>query len=316
MKKYIKSSYLFILLIVFYTCQSSLAFSQEKSNYSLVLKDSIQKEFVGYAKQLEINGYTFKGGVMSHGASNNSTISLFDLSFIGDTSIYSSIPSDQLQNKLPILSTLNPYVENNGKILAYEKFIINYSNGIIDFDITAILYENKFLINKAEYCKMYHEISSKNQRNIDSVMQHLLTIYPLKYYDTISWSDDYKSYELRFKEYLPRETYNIEYEFVPEDDVEAKKTTMNAMLDHNELVPLSKCNCEDLDPVLLIFGGERTLNQKKVKLNQGNFRDKYNSPLDITYQIQYLMIRLTDYKIIQYGITSGVSPFYSKNAIH
>lgn len=270
------------------------------------------EEFVRYAKQLEINGYYFKGGVTSHGTSNNSTIFINDISLFGDTSIYSSIPPNLLYTKFTELSALNPYVENSGENLDYEMFMFNYSNGIIDFDITAVLYENKLLINRVEYCKMFKVISSKNEKNIDSVMQHLLTIYPLKYYDKISWSDDYKTYELRFKEYLPRETYEIEYGFVPEDDVEFKKTTMNAMLDRNELVPLSKCNCEKLDPVLLIYGGERTLNQKKDKLNEKTSSDKYNSPLDITYQIQYLMIRLTDYKIIQYGIASGISPFYSK----
>lgn len=282
----------------------------------IALDSNRLEEFIGYAKQLEINGYIFKGGVMSKGTSSNDTIFLNDLALIGDTSTYSTIPPDILHIELTNLSILNPYVENVVKILDYEMFMFNYSNGIIDFDVTAVLYENKYLINRVEYCKMFQEISPKNEKNIDSVMQNLLTIYPLKYYETISWSDNYKSYELRFKDYLPREKYNIEYGFVPEDDIKAKKTTMNAMLDLNELVPLSKCNCENLDPVLLIFGGERTLNQKKVKLNEGKSWDKYSSPLDITYQIQYLMIRLTDYKIIQYGVTSGVNPFYSKQAKH
>jgi hypothetical protein len=46
------------------------------------------------------------------------------------------------------------------------------------------------------------------------------------------------------------------------------------------------------------------------------YSENYDDPMDISFQIDYLLIRLEDLRIIQHGIESAMKMEFSSHAMH
>jgi hypothetical protein len=91
-----------------------------------------------------------------------------------------------------------------------------------------------------------------------------------------------------------------------------KKTTRNSLMDNNEYCLLKYCNCDNYDLTLLFESANYKAGDEGFK----KYVNKYEDPMDISYQIDYLLIRLKDLRIIQHGIESAIEPGSSIYSTH
>lgn len=333
MKKNIKILLSF-LLIMFCTIYSNRSFSQEEIsayidsdenvNYSLVLNDSIKKEYSRFANQLLIENTIFKVGVVSLNYQIDKTRgnTIFykpnDLYVIGD----SSLSSENYLNLLDLIAWKKDFVEfipehPNLSKKEYDLFSFQYLDTLsnVTFEIDGIVYDHTMFINKRKYCLYKNKFSEfdyeQHISDLDSILDTLREIYPIKIKEYHLFG--LNGYELSFKDYLKEFGYLITLEFAPRDFVFSKKTTRNSLMDVNEYSPLKYCNCDNYDLTILFTSASYYTG------DDGRFKqydDKYNDPMDISFQIDYLLIRLKDLRIIQHGIESAMKMEYSKHAMH
>src|SRR5574343_147564 len=154
MKKNIKILLSF-LLIMFCTIYSNRSFSQEEIsayidsdenvNYSLVLNDSIKKEYSRFANQLLIENTIFKVGVVSLNYQIDKTrdnIIFYkpnDLYVIGD----SSLSSENYLNLLDLIAWKKDFVEF---IPEHPNLSINENTVCIKISLVNLITYNTFLI--------------------------------------------------------------------------------------------------------------------------------------------------------------------------
>lgn len=323
MKKNKVKSHLLIVLVIIYTLQSNLSFSQESPNYSLIPTDSIQLEFEGFANQLLIENTIFKIGVVSlkypidESNEDEYNYQMHDLYLIGD----SSIKHDEYLKFRDLISWKKKFYEFIPEHPAlskkeYDLFSFQYLDTIsnVTYEIDGVVYDKIMFINKRKYCLYKNKFSEFDQERhisqLDSILKKLSEIYPIKIKEYHLFG--LNGYELSFKNYLKEHYYSITLEFTPRDFVKSKKTTKNSLMDNNEYSPLKYCNCDNYDLTILFASGSYYTGGKGFK----QYSEKYGEPMDISFQIDYLLIRLEDLKIIQHGIESAMKMEYSKDAMH
>jgi len=321
------------LLILFCSIQSNLSFSQVKSsayidsnesvNDFLILNDSIKKEYMRFANQLLIENTILKVGVVSLNYQIDKTRdnTIFykpnDLYVIGD----SSLSSENYYKLLGLIAWEKDFVDfipehPNLSKKEYDLFSFQYLDTLrnVTFEIDGIVYDNVMFINKRKYCLYKNKFSEFNQANyisqLDSIVDTLSVIYPIKITNYHLFGVN--AYELSFKDYLKENGYYLTFELAPRDIVFTKKTSRNSIIDVNEYSPLNYCTCDNYDVTLLF----ESANYKEGDEGFKKYVNKYEDPMDISYQINYLLIRLEDLRIIQHGIESAMKMEYSKYATH
>lgn len=202
----------------------------------------------------------------------------------------------------------NPLKKSEDTVVRFSFLYALLKDTLKRYQVDGFIFNNITYVNKKKYCFLKAGIENVNHVHFSTtqkkneILDSISTLYKLSILDSsMAFMNTYK---IKMKHYFPESEYFISFELNPNYNLGVEesinKTNLNTLISENTYVPLSNCNCGNVDLVFLIkdwSGRSKSLSQFKREM-------KKKIQLDNSHTSNYAIIRLSDYKIIENGVFS------------
>lgn len=183
-------------------------------------------------------------------------------------------------------------INEKNPIIRFSFFYTSIKDTSLKFEVDGVTFENQIYINRDKYCLMKYGFSNHAQNYLNTVKQKNKVIDSISkwkravIYDTSL--SNLNVYTFKIKGYLPKSSYTLDIYLNPKIFIEGAKTSNNSLISRDAYAPLNKCDCEKVEPVILIMDPIDKEERKRAKY-------------DISHSYPYMLIRISDLKIIEFG---------------